>query len=47
MTDQAVQVIITVKIGDESREVDQSIALENFRVRSPVSTKACRSLWGV
>jgi len=46
MTDQAVQVIITVKIGDESREVDQSIALENFRVRSPVTTKACRSLWG-
>ena len=47
MTDQAVQIILTVKIGDESREVDQNIALENWRVGSPISTKACRSLWGV
>lgn len=30
MTDQAVQIIITVKIGDESREVEQSIALEEL-----------------
>lgn len=30
MTEQAVQIIITIKLGDESREVEQSIAIEEL-----------------
>jgi hypothetical protein len=30
MTDQAVQIIITIKIGDESRQVEQNIAIEEL-----------------
>lgn len=30
MTEQAVQIIITVKLGDESREVTQSMAIEEL-----------------